>query len=141
MPHLSEEIEIKIDLLAQEGNVLLEDEADWSGALAKWEEALALVPNPKTEHPQSTWLYGSIGEAYLANGQPDPATNAYETAYRCPDGHINPYILLQLGKLYADANAEEAATKFLLRAYMIEGEALFEGDAPYLAYLRKRVTL
>lgn len=141
MPDLSESDEHKIDILAEEGNVLLEDAADWSGALEKWQQALALVPDPKVAHAQSTWLYASIGEAYACGKQPAQAKDAYETAYKCPDGHINPYILLQLGKLNATFGSEDHATKFLLRAYMIEGASLFEDDPSYLKYLSKRVEL
>lgn len=141
MPGLSERDELKIDILAEEGNVLLEDTGDWPGALDKWTQALALVPDPKVAHTQSMWLYASIGEAYACGKQPDDAKDAFETAYRCPDGHINPYILLQLGKLNADLENEDLATKFLLRVYMIEGASVFDDDLTYLDYLSKRVDL
>ncbi|UWR01139.1 hypothetical protein K3729_18105 (plasmid) [Rhodobacteraceae bacterium S2214] len=141
MPNLSERDELKIDILAEEGNVLLEDTGDWSGALDKWKQALTLVPDPKVAHAQSMWLYASIGEAYACGNKPYDAKDAFETAYRCPDGHINPYILLQLGKLNADLENEDLATKFLLRAYMIEGASMFEDEMTYLDYLSKRVDL
>ncbi len=138
---LDEATHLRIELLSEEGNVLLEDDGDWAGALARWQQALALVPDPKTDWEAALWLYASIGEAYLAGEQPGPALDAYETAYRCPDGHLNPYVLLQLGKIYADKGDEKPAVQTLLRAYMLEGAEIFEGEAQYLDYLGQRVDL
>lgn len=141
-PHmLSEATSSKLDILAQEGNVLLEDKGDWEGAVAKWQEALSNLPPPQTQFSEALWLFASLGEAYLQGEHLNLAQEAYETAYSCPDGHVNPYILLQLGKIYADVGNEKNALRMLLRAYMIEGRAIFEDDQPYFEYLDKRIDL
>ena len=138
---LDDATHLRIEILSEEGNVLLEDDGDWEGAIAKWQSALALVPDPKTDWDAALWLYASIGTAWREGGDAARAQDAFETAYRCPEGHLNPFVLLQLGKTYADSGAEDAATRMLLRAFMLEGEAIFAEDPPYLDYLRERVDL
>ncbi len=138
---LDDAIYLQIEILSQEGNILLEDDGDWRGAIAKWQAALALVPEPKTDWSAALWLYASIGTAWLDAPDMAQAQDAFETAYRCPDGHLNPYVLLQLGKIYAISGSHDAATKMLLRAYMLDGEAIFAEDPGQLDYLRARVDL
>lgn len=138
---LTDAIHAQIEVLSQEGNVLLEDDGDWRGAIAKWQTALALVPEPKTDWSAALWLYASIGTAWLDAPDMAQAQDAFETAYRCPDGHLNPYVLLQLGKIYASSGSNDAATKMLLRAYMLDGEAIFAEDPEQLDYLRAHVDL
>lgn len=141
MTVLDEETKLKIEALSEDGNFLLEEEKDWRGALLKWELALALLPNPKVEYSEALWLYASIGEAYYIADDKENALAAYEEAYHCPDGHVNPYVLLQLGKLYADNGNEGTAAKMLLRAYMMEGDRLFESEQFYFDFLNKRIDL
>lgn len=138
---LDDATHLRIEMLSQEGNVLLDDDGDWQGALAKWQAALDLVPQPQTDWEAALWLHASMGDAYLAGGQPGPARDQFDTAYRCPDGHVNPYVLLQLGKIFCDAGDHDAAVKMLLRAYMLEGDALFVQDARYLGFLKQHVDL
>ncbi len=128
----------QIEVLSQEGNVLLEDAGDWKGAADVWQKAIDLLPAPQTSWPEALWLFASRGAAFQEDKQIDEARFAFETAFRCPDGHINPFVLLQLGKIYADDGREAEATRLLLRAYMLEGSPLFAEDPQALAYLRAR---
>lgn len=138
---LDEKVDASINVLSQEGNILLEVDNDWQGALEKWEKALDLVPNPKVDWEASLWLYASIGEAYLAGNKMDDALQAYQHAYDCPDGHINPYVLLQLGRIHHTFKNIDAAKKMLLRAYMIDGEEVFEDEDELYDFLAGQVDL
>lgn len=136
-----DDLDERIDRLAMEGYVLLDDENNPQGAIAKWQEGLDLLPDPKTQNPEALWLFASIGEAYLEIEDDQAAMDAFQNAYASPDGHINPLVLLRLGEGFLTKGEEEAAVKFLLRAYMIEGEDVFEGSEEALAFLKNKQEL
>ena len=137
---LSEETETRIDLLAEEGNALLDGMGDWQGAIAVWQRALDLLPAPQSQWEQTVWLQASIGTAWRMGGEETRALEAFDAAYHAPDGHLNPFILVNLGALLIPRDAE-AATQLLLRAYMLEGEEIFEAEEPARAFLAARVDL
>lgn len=58
----------------------------------------------------------------------DEAKNALFNARNCPDGVINPFILLRLGQSCLECNELENAKEFLLRAYMLKGDDIFLGE-------------
>ena len=124
---LSEEIYDKITLLSEEGDVLLEH-GKTEDAIAKYEEALSLVPNPKTDWEASTWLNTALGDSCFIQKEYEKALNYYFNAYKCPGGIDNPYINLMLGETYFELKDLNKAKEFLLRAYMLEGKALFEDE-------------
>lgn len=131
----------RIDEMSERGNVLLEDRGDWQGAIRVWRDALALLPAPNAQGDEAAWLHASIGTARLQGGDRDGAFASFDQAYRCGDGHLNPFVLLNLGSLMRSRD-EGAAVKILLSAYMLEGEALFaEGNREDLDFLAARVEL
>lgn len=138
LDHLTED---RIDALSERGNVLLEENDDWKGAIAVWKEALHLLPAPATQWPQAAWLYASIGAAWLEGGDREQAYQAFDAAYRSEDGPTNPFILLNLGSLLRGRD-DATATQLLLQAYMLEGDEIFlDGNEPDLDFLAGRVDL
>ena len=129
MPQVDDKTSVKIDLLAMEGNVLLEDDNDPQAAIEKWRDALGLLPSPERANQESLWLYASIGEAWRQLRNIDEAQIAFEIAYKCPDGHLNPLVLLRLGEGLMHQQNHERASQYLLQAYMLEGTEIFE-DSP-----------
>ena len=129
----------KIDKFAESGNALLDDHGDWRGAIAEWQRALALLPQPATQWEAWTWLNASIGDACrLGKALPDARAALFD-ALNGPDGNSNPFILLRLGQTLVDLGESEKGVEYLLRAYMLAGNELFEGDASqYLQLLRDR---
>ncbi|MBO3273617.1 hypothetical protein [Pseudomonas schmalbachii] len=125
-----------IDLSVQ-GNLFL-DSGDALSAVNVWCEALALLPSPKDNWEACLWLNASLGEAYRVEGQLEEAKACLLDALNCPDGHVNPFVLLRLGQTLVDLGDENAGVDYLLRAYMLEGEEIFEEDAQYLQLLRNR---
>lgn len=62
---LNEEIIEKIDKLSEEENDLF-DEDKFHKAIAVWEKALSLIPEPQQFYGQSQWLEVAIGDAYFS---------------------------------------------------------------------------
>jgi tetratricopeptide (TPR) repeat protein len=128
----------RIDRLSERGNVLLE-KGDWRGAVDPWRQALTLLPEPKSQWEAWTWFNASIGDAFHSGRALEDAKAALFDALNGPDGHTNPFILLRLGQTLVDLGDAERGIEYLLRAYMLAREEVFEGDgARYLKMLRDR---
>ena len=97
---LPDTIQEKIDVLSEEGNVLLEEKNDWQGAVKVWQEALDLLPESKTDWETGLWLYTSLGDAYRVGQELSQAKDMFFNAINCPDGHTNPLVLLRLGQTH-----------------------------------------
>lgn len=51
-----------------------------------------------------------------------------EESLKCPDGLDNPFIQLRLGECFFELGNITKAKEHLLKAYMIEGEEIFEDE-------------
>lgn len=129
LDELAPDIQVKLDELAQRGN-LLEEEKRYKEAIQVWEEGLASIPEPQQWFSQTVFFLGSIGDVYFKQGM-------YIQAYECFDkargnisgeGYGNPFIMLRLGECCLEIGDEKNATEYLLRAYMMEGSEIFEPD-------------
>lgn len=143
LPALEDDIADAIDELADQGNEA-EESGDLDAALTAWEEALALIPSPRNAYVESIWLLASIGDVYFQREDYQEAMEFYEEAKGnlTGEGAVNPFVLLRLGQCCLKTGDEEGAREFLLRAYMLEGEAVFEEeDDEYFEFLSERVDL
>jgi hypothetical protein len=132
----------EIDKFSEQGNVLLDDQHDWRGAVAQWRQGLALLPEPKSQWEAWTWLNASIGDAFRSGNALEDAKAALFDALNGPDGEANPFILVRLGQTLVDLGDTEGGVEYLLRAYMIDGDEVFESDgARYLQMLRDRALI
>ena len=146
---LSEEIQSKMDELAQKGN-RLEKEGRLAEAVAVWQEGLELIPEPQQFYGQTVWFLVAIGDVYFQQGE-------YALAHECFDkargnmtgeGYGNPFIMLRLGECCLEIGDEKNALEYLLRAYMFEGEEIFAPDddgeddgSKYFEFLRTHIDL
>ena len=136
---LDDEIYEKIETLSDEGHAFAEEDK-YDLALEKFQEALKLVPEPKTEWEASTWLYASIADMYFNKNDFGNAGDAFRNAMNCPEGNVNPFILLRLGECLFETNDKAGAKEFLLKAYEIESEDIFEEEDPkYFALIKDAV--
>ncbi len=124
---LSDKIHDKITALSDEGDLLLENEKV-DEALEKFQEALMLVPSPKSDWEASLWLYAAIGDSFFMKEDFEKTLGAFKDAYNCPEAVHNPYINLKIGESYFELEDFEKAKEFLLRAYMLEGKNIFEDE-------------
>lgn len=140
---ISEELSERIEELSEQGNDLF-DEEKFRECIKVWSEALALIPHPQNLYGETFWLETSIGDCYFMlneyeqsqvhflNAKGNIETNAYE----------NPFVMLRLGELFFEFGHFNEAKEFLLRAYMLEGEELFETEEEqYFNFLKDNVKL
>lgn len=142
-PTIDEPTNEKIDQLAEQGNEAFDHE-NYREAIALWEKALNLVPEPQHFYAQSQWLYVSIGDAFFALNDFTAALTHFENAKSnvMENGYHNPFLCLRLGQCFLETGDSDNAKEFLLRAYMIEGEAIFNEDDPkYFDFLKNNVAL
>jgi len=131
----------QITALCAEGDKLFEKRS-FDKALEHYSSALALVPNPKNDWHASVWINTALGDTYFFMKDFEKAKNAFYDAYNGPDATGNPFVNLRLGQCLFDLNEMEKAEDFLLRAYMLEGEDIFDSDNPkYLRHMRSKYDL
>jgi len=120
------------DLLAKRGS--------YNEAVACYNQAWKLVPEPKSDWEASTWLLAAIGDACFLGGFYKSGYEALSYALLCPNGLGNPFIHLRLGQCeYERGNFAEAAEQ-LTRAYALEGAQLFRLDDPkYFVFLKTKI--
>lgn len=123
-----------ITSLSSEGNGLIE-RGDFRGAIAKWSEALTLIPEPKADWEASTWLYASIADAHYQQASYSEARAACFDALNCPGGIGNPFVHYRLGQCEVRLGNDESAVSHLLQAYMLDGEEIFLADEDGGEYL------
>ena len=129
----------RIVRLSEEGDNFAETE-EFSKAISRYEEALSLLPEPKTDWEAATWLYVALGDAMFSQQKYGEALATYEKALMSPDGTANPYIWHCLGEVYFELNEMEKAKEHFLSAYMLDGEDVFEGSDPaYLALISEEI--
>lgn len=133
----------RVTVLSEKGNDAL-DAGRPAEAIARWREALALLPEPALQWDAAGWLHASIGDALWQAGRPRDAAEELRTALGCSGVLDNPFVYFRLGQAQHALGQEQPATENLLKAYMLAGEEIFddepEGEA-LLAFLRGRVTL
>jgi tetratricopeptide (TPR) repeat protein len=132
---------VMIEKLSEEGNNLV-DKNDFDGAIAKFKQALELVPSPKNNFEASLWLYASIGDMYFLKEEFDDAAKHLYNALNFPDGQANAFVHLRLGQVLFELENEEKSLDHLLKAYMLEGEGIFdEEEDKYFEFLKLNVEL
>lgn len=140
-PSIDDENNTLIEQLSQEGNVLAEKN-DFDGAIRKFEQALAIVPAPKDDWEASLWLYSSIGDMYHFKSDYKNSLENFNNALNCPDGQVNAFVHLRLGQALFELKQDDKALDHLLRAYMLEGNEIFDGeDEKYFRFLSENVEL
>jgi tetratricopeptide (TPR) repeat protein len=135
---LNDKIASAIDKLCEQGDNFMEnDQLDL--ALAKYKEALLLIPEPITDWEASTWVLTAIGETYFFQEDYDNALSTLQNAMHCPDAIGNPLIHLRLGQVQFELGNEKKAQDELVRAYMGGGEEVFEDEKPKYFNLVKKI--
>jgi tetratricopeptide (TPR) repeat protein len=124
---LDDKIYDKIVDLCNEGEGLFSNSL-YDKALKKYLKALDLLPLPKEQWDASTWIYSAIGDVYFAKNDYQAASDYFYDAFNCPEGYYNPFILLRLGQSLFEQGDFEKAKEYLLRAYMLEGDEIYEDE-------------
>ncbi len=129
----------KITAHCEEGNALMDDD-DLEGAIECYQDALALVPEPKTDWQAGTWLFTAIGDCEFLLGAFAAAREALQQAVLSPDGLGNPFIHLRLGQAHFELGNLDKSADELARAYMDAGPEIFDGEHPkYWAFMQTKL--
>jgi len=127
-PELPDDVYERIETLSEAGNDLIDDD-DPAGAESVWRQAIAMLPEPKADWEAYTWLNASIGEACYFQGHYADAAQVLFDALNGPQALDNPFIHYTLGKaLWQLGDDPDRAIDALLRAYMLDGTEIFDGD-------------
>ena len=114
----------------------------YEDAIAKYNSAWVLVPEPKNEWEASTWILAAIADSCFLSGYKTSAREALQYAMTCPGGIGNPFLHLRLGQILLDEGQQDRAADELMRAYMGAGLEIFVAENPsYLNFLRTRANL
>lgn len=130
-----EELEEEIQRLAHEGGALTL--SDPARALALFQQAYALLPEPRTSYYDSIWLLRDIGGLQVrlglyADGKATLTTAVNEVAGATRLAEVHLYLGVCLFEL-----GEPGAEDWLVSAYLLEGLAVFRHEDPkYLAHVR-----
>jgi hypothetical protein len=138
---LSSEAHDEIKRLCASGDQLSANRA-YDEAIAEYNKAWELVPEPKNEWNASTWILAAIADACFLGGYKTSAREALDYAMTCPGAIGNPFLHLRYGQVLLDSGSSDRAADELMRAYMGGGSEIFESEDPkYLAFLKARAQL
>jgi len=130
-----------IKLFCEAGDRLAEL-GSYQEAVAQYNRAWMLVPEPQNEWEASTWILAAIADACFLSGFNTSAREALQYAMTCPGGIGNPFLHLRYGQVLLDCAEEVRAADELMRAYMGGGEEIFSNeDSKYLKFLKKHANL
>ncbi|WP_175963899.1 tetratricopeptide repeat protein [Burkholderia pyrrocinia] len=140
MTRLPKKIQDELDALSEQGNVLC-DASKFDEAIQRWSAALELLPEPRVDWEAYTWLSASIGDAQYQLEEFDAARQSFFDALNGPGGQENPFVHYRLGQSQVRLGDEEQGVASLLKAYMLDGDEIFDEDGEgekYLQMLRDR---
>jgi tetratricopeptide (TPR) repeat protein len=138
---LSPALHEKITRLAEQGDQYIEDD-DYDKAVEVYQQAIRLLPSPITEWEAATWLYSGIGDAYYFADNNEKSHDAFQQALKSPGGLGNPFIYLRLGQTAFDMGKNELAKDYLMRAYMLDGNTIFEDTNPkYFDFIKPYIEI
>jgi tetratricopeptide (TPR) repeat protein len=133
---LNDEIVAKVTELCERGDDDVEA-GRYEESIAKYREALALVPHPVHMWAVSTWILGAIAEAYYLGGELTSARDAINEAFHCDGAIGNAFLHLRLGQIELALGNRGRALDELIRAFTRAGEEVFAGEDPkYLALVK-----
>lgn len=131
----------KIMKHCEEGDAAVEGD-DYDSAIHAFQQAFDLIPAPYQDWEASTWVLFSLGEAQFFNEEYAEAKESLVAVMHCPDAIGNPLIHLRLGQAQYELGNFAKAKDELMRAYMGQGEEIFDGeDERYLAFLKQGADL
>lgn len=117
----------KVTLLTSSGDELVE-EGQLNKALIQYKEALSLIPIPKENWEASIWIFTAIGDVYFFKDDFEEALSCFLESLKCDGGIDNPFVQLRLGQCFFELNNLAKAQDYLLRAYMLSGDEIFNNE-------------
>ncbi len=138
MPEISEATFEQIKTLCEQGDQFAADGVH-AKALAKFLNALDLIPDPKTDWEAATWVLTAVGDTYFILRDYPTARDYLSMALRAPGGFDDPFLHLRLGQSHVELGNEAKAVDELKRAHAMAGAELFEADPKYFEFLQSKI--
>jgi len=136
---LPNEIEREVTRLFEEGEAFVDEEDDAS-ALACFEAAWKLIPEPKEAWQHALQVLGAVADSHFHLGDYEVCSREMQLVLLSGGEPGHPFITLRLGQCYLELGLEQQASNWLVTAMMSGGVEVFEGEDPkYWAFLRKRL--
>lgn len=137
---LPEDLQEQIEALSDQGEEAM-GQGRYEEAAELYNQALDALPEPRENWEAYAWLKAAMGDACFHMERFDDGLDHFYESYTAGDPeNPNPFIVYRLGQIYRQLGDEDHAVDFLMRAYMLEGEDIFE-DGEDLVYLRNRADL
>jgi tetratricopeptide (TPR) repeat protein len=123
------------------GEDFLDEDEREEEALAEFQAAWDLLPEPKADHDLGLQILAALADTHFYLGRWQECHTALQTAVKSYDGALeNPFIRLRLGQSLLELGDEREAANWMAPAFWSEGAQLFEGEDPkYLAFLKAQL--
>lgn len=132
---LSDEIHNSVQRLCAEGDEFA-NKKHYREAIERFEQALALLPQPVYDWQAATWTFAAIGDTYFLAGDYERARQALTAVMLCPNARDNPFLWLRRGEVYFELGDMQQAQDSLASALMLGGREIFEREDPkYAAFI------
>jgi hypothetical protein len=130
---LPEPLAAKVARLIEEGEAFADDEA-----LALFQSAWALLPEPKGQWDVSLQLLVAIADSHFHLGEFETCHRDMQRTLRdCGGEPDNPFIRLRIGECLLELGSVDEAKNWLVGVYLMEGIMPFQGEDPkYLPFAR-----
>lgn len=120
-----------------EGDNLAADDLH-EAALAKFEKAWEVLPEPKADQSAAVSVLGAIADCLFHLGRWEGRRDTVQRAFHCGGDLADPFLRLRIGQALYELGDELEAANWLAPAYLSEGRALFDEDDPkYLEFRSK----
>ena len=124
---LNNDIYQKIVQLSEKGDEFV-DNREYKKAILLYKKALSLIPKNKYEWEASLWLFVALGDTYYLDGNYKESLNFMFEALNCQGGLENPFVFLRIGECFFEINNKIKAREYLLKAYMLDENRIFNGE-------------
>jgi hypothetical protein len=133
---LPDDIAAEVIRLFDEGESFADEEED-EEALACFQAAWELLPEPRCEWERALQILAAIADSHFHLGDYEACLRGMQFALRCGGDVDNPFICLRLGQCYLELGSELVAGNWLVSALVAGGVELFENENPkYRAFLK-----
>jgi tetratricopeptide (TPR) repeat protein len=126
---LPDDVHESIKRFCAEGDSLAEA-ARYREAVARYDQALALLPTPHQDWEAATWIYAALGDTHFLAGDFERARQALTTVMLCPNALDNPFLWLRRGQVYFELGDMTQAQDSLASAFMLAGQEIFATEDP-----------
>ncbi|MGB0524536.1 MAG: tetratricopeptide repeat protein [Flammeovirgaceae bacterium] len=130
----------KIQYLCRAGDEFA-DKEDYQSALRKYNEALELLPIPKTKWEAGTWIMAAIADIQFLSKNFEEARQILSlTLSSFPNALENPFFHLRYGQSLYELKNVKLAAHYLCGAFAMEGKKIFQDEHPkYLNFLKTKI--